>query len=41
MLLHAGAGTSNSVNSDGFQINIFDWAIGLSVTGLVAYIDIM
>jgi hypothetical protein len=40
MILHAGAGVSISINSDGFPINIFDWAIGLSVTGLVAYIDI-
>lgn len=41
MLLHAGAGLSISVNSEGYPINVFDWAIGLSVTGLVAYIDIM
>lgn len=40
MLLHAGAGLSISVNDNGFPINIFDWAIGLSATGLIAYIDI-
>ncbi len=40
MILHAGAGVSISINSNSIPINIFDWAIGLSVTGLVAYIDI-
>ena len=40
MLMHAGAGVSISINSNGFPINIFDWAIGLSITGLIAYIDI-
>jgi len=40
MLLHVGAGLSIAVNDNGFPVNIFDWAIGLSTTGLIAYIDI-
>jgi len=40
MLLHVGAGLSIAVNDNGFPVNIFDWAIGLSATGLIAYIDI-
>lgn len=40
MLLHAGVGISVNINSNDFALSVFDWAVGLSVTGLVAYIDI-
>ena len=33
-------GLSIAIFDDGFPINIFDWLFGVSLTGLIAYIDI-
>jgi hypothetical protein len=33
-------GLSIAIFDDGFPINIFDWILGFSLTGLVAYVDI-
>lgn len=41
MILHAGFGISVCVFDDEFPVNIFDWSLGLSVTGLIAYIQIL
>ena len=39
MVLHAGAGISISIFDDGFPTNILDWSIGVSATGLIAYLS--
>ena len=33
-------GLSIAIFDDGFPINIFDWILGFSITGLIAYVDI-
>ena len=40
MILHAGFGLSMIIYDDAFPVSIFDWSIGVSATGLIAYIQI-
>jgi hypothetical protein len=41
MVLHAGFGLSINIYDDAFPVNIFDWSIGISAMGLIAYVQVV